>query len=421
MTNTSKQIRAEVITIGDEILYGQILDTNTQWISQELDAIGVQVVRRTTVGDNEEDILSCFSAAEEKADIILITGGLGPTSDDLTKPMLARYFNTPLVLNQEALIEIEALFAHRGRLLNELNKGQAMLPEACQKISNPIGTAPGMWFEKSHKVFVSMPGVPHEMKKMMKDHILPRIKQHFNTPIIYHRIVRTAGVPESVLAEKIQDWEKALPSNIKLAYLPGLGQVRLRLTSFGSDLEKLKEETEIQIQKLLPLLGHYAYGYDDDKLEEVIGKLLKEKGLSLSLAESCSGGYITHLITTIPGASRYFRGAVVPYHNDLKNSILGVKNEVFQEVGAVSEETVLAMATGVRKLMKADIGLASSGIAGPDGGSEEKPVGTVWIAINIKGKSLTKKLQLSKDRMLNIQLTALAILNLLRQTLSEID
>ena len=407
-------VTAEIIAIGDELLYGQIMDTNSHWISQELDAVGVRVVRKTTVGDNRTDILTAFEEASKRANLILITGGLGPTQDDLTKPLLAEYFGCDIVEVPEAVAAVSAYFTRRGREMTRLNILQGHLPSCCTYVPNEVGTAPGMWFEQKGCYWMSMPGVPHEMKKLVKDFVLPKLSQVFDLPVIYHKLIKTAGIGESWLADLIKDWENALPSHIRLAYLPSLGHVKLRLTAFGEDKNLLAAEVEQQIQLVLPLISSYVYGYDEETLETAIGKLLKNAGKTLALAESCSGGYISHLITTVPGSSNYLRGTVVPYHNDLKEQVLGVSSATLAQHGAVSEETVREMATGVKKLLGADFGLASSGIAGPDGGTPDKPVGTVWIACAGPDFVEAKLLQLTQDRMINIQLTGVAVLNLLR-------
>ncbi len=407
-------VKAEIIAIGDELLYGQIMDTNSHWISQELDAVGVRVVRKTTVGDNRTDILTAFEEASKRADLILITGGLGPTQDDLTKPLLAKYFGCDIVEVPEAVAAVSSYFLRRGREMTPLNILQGHLPSCCTYVPNPVGTAPGMWFEQKGCYWMSMPGVPHEMKKLVKDFVLPKLAQVFDLPVIYHKLVKTAGIGESWLADLIKDWENALPPHIRLAYLPSLGHVKLRLTAFGTNKEQLQQEVAAQIQAVLPQIEKYVYGYDEETLETAIGKLLKNEGKTLALAESCSGGYVSHLITTVPGSSAYFQGSVVPYHNALKEQLLGVNPETLSTHGAVSEATVAEMAEGVRSLFHADYGLASSGIAGPDGGTEDKPVGTVWIACAGPEGVETRKLQLTQDRMLNIQLTGVAVLNLFR-------
>ena len=414
-----KNINAELLTIGDEILYGQIVDTNSQWMSVELDKIGIKVIRKTTVGDVEQDMLTAFAEAESRVDIILITGGLGPTSDDLTKPMLAKYFNCGLQINEEALTEVTEFFISRGRELTEINRQQAALPTACEKITNAMGTAPGMWFNKGNKVFMSMPGVPHEMKKMMTEQVLPRLKQKYLLPVIHHKVIRTIGLGESFLAEKIADWEKALPTHLKLAYLPSLGEVKLRLTGFGDSLPQLQKETDEQVVKLKELVGQFIYGYGEEPIEVAIGKLLKEKKLNLSIAESCTGGYLSHLITSVPGSSDYFLGSIIPYDYQIKMRQLGVKPETLEKYGAVSEPTIIEMANIVRAKFNTDIGVATSGIAGPGGATPDKPVGTVWIAYSDKNHTVTKKLQLSKDRLINIRLSSIAVLNLIRQSLPQ--
>jgi nicotinamide-nucleotide amidase len=414
-----KKILAELLTIGDEILYGQIVDTNSQWMSVELDKVGIKVIRKTTVGDQEEEILTAFAEAEKRADIILITGGLGPTSDDLTKPLLAKYFNCKLEIHEEALQEITAFFKSRGREMIEPNRQQAALPVCCTKITNPIGTAPGMWFEKDGKVFMSMPGVPHEMKKMMTERVIPKLKEKFQTPNIYHKVIRTIGIGESFLAEKIASWEKALPSHIKLAYLPSLGEVKLRLTGFSDSSSHLESEINDLIEKLKPVAGDYIYGYGDEPIEVAIGKMLRERKLTLSMAESCTGGYLSHLITSVPGCSDYFLGSMVPYAYEIKMRQLGVKPEVLEKYGAVSEPTIIEMANIVRAKFNTDIGVATSGIAGPGGATPEKPVGMVWIAYSDKHHTVTKKLQISNDRAINIKMASAAVLNLIRLSLPK--
>jgi len=419
--NPNAQITAEIIAIGDELLFGQTLDTNSQWIGSHLSDIGVKVTRQVTIGDRREEILKAFEQAEKRAQIVLITGGLGPTNDDLTKPCLTEYFNTELVLNTEALAHIEQLFAARGRTLTELNREQALLPKACTMVPNRLGTAPGMWFLRNNTAFVSMPGVPYEMKTMMQEWVLPRIQQTFNTPNIYHRILRTVGVPESLLANKIKDWEAALPPHIRLAYLPGLGQVRLRLTATGSQIETLKQEVAQQEAAVMPLIGKYVFGFDEETLEEAIGRMLLAKNATVATAESCTGGNVAHRLTSIAGSSAYFMGSVVAYHNHIKQAQLGVQAQTLEAHGAVSEETVIEMANGVRQRLGTTYGLSTSGVAGPGGGSPEKPVGTVWTAVAGPNGTTTKLYKLTKDRTLNIQYGTTGVLNLLRQSLNEND
>jgi nicotinamide-nucleotide amidase len=412
-----KSITAELLTIGDEILYGQIVDTNSQWMSVALSNAGIKVVRKTSVGDSEGEIIRALAEAESRADIILITGGLGPTSDDLTKPCLAKYFNCGMSIHEEALAEVTAFFKSRGRELTEVNRQQASLPVCCTKITNSLGTAPGMWFTKNGKVFVSMPGVPHEMKRMMTDLIVPKLQHTFQPPAIHHQVIRTIGIGESFLAEKISDWEQALPSHVKLAYLPSLGEVKLRLTSSGSSPEELKKETDALTTSLQERIGQYIYGYGDDAIEVVVGKMLREKKLTISVAESCTGGYLSHLITSVPGSSDYFLGSMIPYAYEIKMRQLGVKPEVLEKHGAVSEPTIIEMANIVRAKFNTQIGVATSGIAGPGGATPDKPVGLVWIAYSDKNHTVTRKLLLSQDRMINIRSASIAVLNLIRTSL----
>ncbi|CAN5336109.1 competence/damage-inducible protein A [soil metagenome] len=409
-----KLITAELLTIGDEILYGQIVDTNSQWMSVELDKIGIKVLRKTSIGDKKEEILTAFAEAEKRVDVVLITGGLGPTSDDITKPCLAEYFNCELKMHEEALAEVTEFFISRGREITEINRQQAALPVCCTKITNPIGTAPGMWFERNGKVFMSMPGVPHEMKRMMTERVLPKLLGTFKMPTIIHKVIRTVGVGESFLAEKITSWEKSLPEHIRLAYLPSLGEVKLRLTGFGDSADLLRKQIDDYAEKLKPFAGEYIFGYGDDTLEVVIGNTLRSKKLTLSVAESCTGGYLSHLITSVPGCSDYFLGSIVPYDYQIKMRQLGVKPETLEKYGAVSEPTIIEMANIVRAKFNTDIGVATSGIAGPGGATPDKPVGTIWIAYSDKYQTVTKKLQLSKDRAINIRLASAAVLNLIR-------
>jgi nicotinamide-nucleotide amidase len=414
-----KAILAELLTIGDEILYGQIIDTNSQWMSLELNKVGVKVIRKTSIGDVESQIMTAFAEAEKRADLVLITGGLGPTSDDITKPCLAKYFNCEVKIHEEALAEVTEFFASRGRTLTDTNRQQAALPVCCTKITNTIGTAPGMWFERNGKVFMSMPGVPHEMKRMMKESVVPRLLKTFSMPVIVHKIICTAGIGESMLADKIAGWEKALPEHIKLAYLPSLGEVKLRLTAIGADANTMKREIDELTEKLKPLAGEYIFSFDDESLEVIVGKLLRSKKLTLSIAESCTGGYVSHLVTSVPGSSEYFIGSMIPYAYEIKMRQLGVKPETLEKYGAVSEPTINEMANVVRARFNTDIGVATSGIAGPGGATPDKPVGTVWIAYSDKHRTVTKKLQLSKDRMINIRMASTAVLNLIRLSVEK--
>ena len=421
--NLSHIMKAEIISIGDEILIGQITNTNATWMSQELNNIGVRVTHISSVGDNSIDIKSALDLAESRVDIILITGGLGPTKDDITKKVFCEYFNSSLVLNNEVLNDVTEIFKSYGRTVSELNRLQAMVPDNCQIIRNARGTAPGMVFKRGTKIFVSMPGVPFEMKSMMSNSVLPMIKSEYKLEEIYHRTILTQGIGESSLAEQIEDWENSLPEYIKLAYLPSPGIVRLRMSVYGG----LNAETDKTLSKkeeeLHAILGQSIYGYNEDKLEELIGKELLKRSAHLVIAESCTGGSISKAITSISGSSAYYLGGVTAYDNSVKNKILGVSERTLQEYGAVSEETVMEMALGVKKSLTSNYSIATTGIAGPTGGSEEKPVGTIWLAAASEKKIVTKKLQLGKDRLINIERSTIAAMalfyNLLREDQKE--
>lgn len=412
-------IYAEVITIGDEILYGQITDTNTQWISAEIDKIGIKTIRKTSIGDSKSEILQILNESLLRANVVLITGGLGPTKDDITKTTLADFFNDTLVINEHAEAFIKDFFEKRGRPFTEINRQQAFLPTTATYLHNATGTAPGMWFEKDGKIIVSMPGVPNEMKYLMGHEVIPRLINYFKTPIIEHQIIRTIGIGESFLAEKIADWEDQLPTHIKLAYLPSFGQVKLRLSGLGESKEKLKNEIKQEVEKILPLLGDAIFSLENEDLEQATGSLLIANNETLSVAESCTGGYISHLITSIPGSSSYFLGGVVSYSNEAKMNVLNVKQETLTNFGAVSEQTVKEMAEGVRKVLNSTYGIATTGIAGPDGGTKDKPVGTVWLAVSDGKKTEARKLTLGNQRTVNIQYSGVAALNLLRRFIIE--
>ncbi len=415
-----KTVFAEIITIGDEILYGQTLDTNAHWMSRKLDEAGIKVRRKFSIGDQKEEILSALKESEARVDVVLITGGLGPTKDDLTKPCLAEYFQQPLLLHQEALQDVTNFFNNRGKKLTDLNRKQAEMPTNAQLIHNYHGSAPGMWFKEGNTIFISMPGVPFEMKKMMLNEVIPRLKSVFNIGLIVHRIIHTVGIGESWLSELIADWESNLPEPIKLAYLPSMGQVKLRLTAIGENSGELSKAINEQINKLLPLAGQYVFGYDDVTFPQAIGDLLITEGKTVAVAESCSGGYVSHLLTSIPGSSRYFNGSIVAYQNEIKKKHLQVGQEILAGHGAVSEPTVKQMASRVREMFNADYGLAISGIAGPSGGSPQKPVGTVWIALADDAGVITKKLQLGAEREINIKLSAIRVLDLLRRRIGQL-
>jgi len=417
-------MQAEIITIGDEILIGQIVDTNSAWIAQKLNAIGIRVKQISSVSDDREHILKALREAHERANIILITGGLGPTKDDITKKTLAEYFGVKLVENKDALANVEAIFRRlRGTTFTELldvNRLQAMVPENCEVILNRNGTAPGMWFNYDDTIYMSMPGVPHEMMYMMEDSVIPKLKSTFKLPHIIHHTIVTAGEGESYLAQKIADIEDSLPPYIKLAYLPKLGQVRLRLSAYGDNEDFLKEKVEDFATRITERVGSAVVAQEDIPIEKAILNFMGERGLTLSTAESCTGGYISHLITQHPGSSKVFFGGAVSYSYELKESVLGVKNETLWQHGAVSEETVTEMVQGALLNFKSDYAIAVTGIAGPDGGTPEKPVGTVWIGVANSEKTVTKKFSFGNKRLQNIERTAIAALNMLNILLKEL-
>ena len=409
---------AEIITIGDELLIGQVIDTNSAWMAEQLNMVGIRVHQITSISDNEEHILTTLKEASGRAQLILITGGLGPTKDDITKHTLCKYFDTTLVFSEDTYKNVERLFAARGVAVTELNRLQAMVPANCQVIPNPNGTAPCMWFEKEGCIYVSMPGVPFEMKAIMEEEIIPRLLHKLNQVII-HRTILTEGIGESMLASIIESWEDSLPSFIKLAYLPQPGIVRLRLTAYGTNRTELQDAINKAEKELYPYAGKYIFGFDDDTMESVIGRLLRNKGMTLSTAESCTGGNIAQLITSIAGSSDYFKGSVVAYANEIKEEFLGVHHQVLVEHGAVSEQTVIAMAEGIRKRFSTDYSIAVSGIAGPTGGTEEKPVGTTWIAVATPTETIARKFLFGDHRGRNIRKASVAALNMLRSKLVE--
>lgn len=409
--------KAEIISIGDELLYGHVQDTNATWISNYLGEAGFQVIYRATVPDDMQAILTAFQAAETRASVIIVTGGLGPTSDDLTKPCFCTYFNCDLVLNESALEDVSAFFSRRNIPLTEINRTQAYLPTVCTKLTNTLGTAPGMWFDKGEKTFIALPGVPHEMIRLMQSEALPRLLKKYRPQTLLHRTIRTVAIGESFLANAIADWEAALPPELHLAYLPKPGQVKLRLTTYGLDKTTLNTHLEEQVEQLLPLIESHVYGFDHFELEDVVGNLLKEKGNTVSVAESCTGGYLGHLFTKAPGASAYFSGGVIAYSNAIKETVLHVQPDTLKKYGAVSEQTVREMALGLRQLFKTTHAIAVSGIAGPAGGTPEKPVGTIWIAVTDDTEVRTKQFILHTDRLVNIEFAAIHALNGLRKLL----
>ncbi len=413
-----KNINASIITIGDELLIGQTIDTNSAWIGQELNKIGVWLKRRVAVGDVWDDIWNALDAESTESEIIIITGGLGPTADDITKPLLCKYFGGKLIVNEDVLTHVKYLFDkvyRRPGPMLERNLKQAEVPDVCTVLHNARGTAPGMWFEKEGNIYISLPGVPHEMKGLMINEVLPRIPKYFELPFIIHRTAFTMGTGESMIAEKIKDFETGLPKHIKLAYLPGYGMVKLRLTAKGDDKEKMEKGLDEKFSVLKVLVNEWLVTDKDENLATVVTKILKERKKTIGTAESCTGGYIAHLITSNPGSSVGYKGSIVSYANDVKENILGVTDKTLRTAGAVSEETVIQMVKGAIEKLNVDFAVATSGIMGPDGGTDEKPVGTVWIAAGNKGKVETAKLAFRFDRERNIEMTSHTALNFLRK------
>lgn len=404
-------MKAEIITIGDEILIGQIVDTNSAWLGQELNKIGITVTQISSISDSKNDIIKALGLAESRADVILITGGLGPTKDDITKHTLATYFNSELVLNEEALENVKGIFARFNRPVLEVNVQQAYVPHNCIVIQNKQGTAPAMYFEKDGKHIVSMPGVPFEMKAIMEQSVLPILSKITGDQVL-HETILTAGIGESFLAQQIEDIESSLPPHIKLAYLPKLSQVRLRLSAIypnhagSAELQHFKKLIIERIHK-------HVVAEEDITMEEAIIRLLKSSNSSLSTAESCTGGYLGHLLTSVPGSSEVYHGGAISYSYDLKKAMLGVSGSTLEQYGAVSKETVEEMVTGALNAYNSDYSIACSGIAGPGGGTADKPVGTVWIAVASKDMVYSKKFIFGKERAQNIERTAIQALYLL--------
>lgn len=415
--------QASIITIGDELLIGQVIDTNSAWMAQQLNKAGIKVIRRVAVGDVWDEIWKALDEESRHTDIILITGGLGPTTDDITKPLLNKYFNGKLITDEGALQNVQYIFEKvLNRPMIARNLQQAEVPDTCKVIPNKRGTAPGMWFEKEGKVFVSMPGVPYEMKGMMDDYVIPELSTHFIFPHITHRTLLTAGIGESFLAEQIKDFESNLPTHIKLAYLPNYGMVRLRLSSVGFNRVGVEKEVQEYFETLQLLVKENLVTNLDEPMEKVTGKLLIARNKTMCTAESCTGGFIAHLLTTIPGSSAFYDGSVVSYSYKAKEDLLHVSKTLLETKGAVSEEVVIEMAKGALATIKSDYVIAVSGIMGPDGGLPDKPVGTVWIAVGNKNKLEAQKLYFRFDRERNTQLTSTNALNLLRKfILADVD
>ncbi len=410
-----KKVNASIITIGDELLMGQTINTNSAWMSQEFNKIGIWVHRQITIGDNWNDIWNVLQDETNLSEIIILTGGLGPTADDITKPLLCKYFGGQLIMNEEALQNIKTIFTRLNRPLIERNMKQAEVPDSCSVLQNKRGTAPGMLFSRDGKIIISLPGVPYEMKGLMEASVIPYLKNEFVLPTICYKTIVTAGKGESFIAEQLVDFEKSLPDYISLAYLPAYVIVKLRLKAIGENKEQLEKELNFYFESLKKLVTEILVSDEDKRAEELIGEILIKSGKTLATAESCTGGYIAHLISSVPGASNYFKGSIVSYSNEVKENVLNVSPQTLEKFGAVSEEVVSEMFYSIIEKMKVEYAIAVSGIMGPLGGSNEKPVGTVWIAVGSKEKMITKKLVLSFDRTKNIESTSqLALILLLK-------
>jgi nicotinamide-nucleotide amidase len=413
-------MKAAIVTIGDEILLGQIIDTNSVWLTQKLTVLGIDVTEICSISDKEEAIESKVGSLLQKVDIILLTGGLGPTKDDITKKTISEFLDYKLEFDQQLFIRISDYFKKLGIPVTELHRQQCFMPKGARQLQNNMGTAPGMLFMlENRKWIVSMPGVPYEMKSIFSNELMPLLKKHYpEYGNIYYRTIKTAGIGETRLAELIEDISERLPKHISLAFLPSLGHVKLRLTckSNKKDFPEVDRYTALIAERL----KHHVYGFDDISLEKALKRDFTAKNLTLSTAESCTGGYLSHRLTSVPGSSEYFLGSIISYSNTLKQQLLGVPDSSIDKYGAVSEETVLAMLQGALEQTNSDLSVAISGIAGPGGGTIEKPVGTIWMAWGTRKKQMTRKLQLSKDRIKNIEYTSVAAMNSLRLFLTEL-
>ncbi len=413
-------MQAEIITIGDEILIGQVIDSNSAFIAEKLNLIGIKVKQISSIADDRDHILKALVEASQRVNLVVITGGLGPTKDDITKFTLCEYFDTELIFHEDIYQKIAERFKKLNYPALEANKRQADLPENCTVIPNLKGTASGMWFEKDGVSYVSMPGVPFEMKPMLENSVIPLIKEKYKLTVIVHRTLLTHGLGESFLAEKIKDWENALPNNLKLAYLPSPEHLRLRLSISGKDRNELESILDKEEQKLKSYIANYIFGYDKQNLQEVVGALLTKVNGTISTAESCTGGNVARLITSVSGASAYFKGAIIAYSNEIKEKVLNVNPDNINNDGAVSESVVKQMAIGVKKALNTDYAIATSGIAGPGGGTDEKPVGTVWIAVAGPDKVFAKKFIFGHDRDINIRRASSTALDSMRRLLLKI-
>jgi len=413
------KMTSEIITIGDEILIGQIIDTNSAWIAEKLNLYGIEIRQITSVHDDREDITEALQRAEKNADLVILTGGLGPTIDDITKPVLCNYFNTKLVFHEPTFQNIKKLMEKRGIDMNRFNRGQAMVPESCTILPNKVGTATGLWFEKNNVIFVALPGVPFEMKHIMENEVLPRLQKNKISRAIFHKTVLTQGLPESVLSEKLEHWEKFLPGNIKLAYLPDVFAVRIRLSATGSDKQMLKQQVETEIEKLKLLIPDYIFGYDNQTLAEVVGNILTTKGKTLALAENYTGGYLSHLINTDSQRQKYYKGGITLCLDKTNENLLKINPEFIREHGEASETIAIEMARRIRKILATDYAVATTGISYSAGGGDELQSGTVWIAIADPQGTVAQKFVFGDDHMRNMVISSQTALQMLRRIISK--
>jgi nicotinamide-nucleotide amidase len=414
-------MRVELVAIGNELLLGQTVNTNSSWMAQELNLYGIQVSRISAIADSREDILNMLREAGDRSEVVILTGGLGPTSDDITKPVLCDFFETDLISDQGILEHIKSLLAIRGVELNDFNASQAEVPASAHILHNAIGTAPGLWFEKNGSIFISLPGVPFEMKALITDLVIPKLREKFTFPEVYYKTVITQGSFEAQLAEKLKNFESNLPANISFAYLPSPGIIRLRIGTAGADIKKLEMEVNKQVMKLQEIIPEYIVGFNNDTLELIIGSMLMVRSQSLSIAESCTGGAVSALVTSVPGSSAYFKGGIVAYSNEIKRDQLAIDRSLIDKYGAVSKLVVEDMAINTRLLFNTDYAVSVSGIAGPSGGSAEKPVGTTWIGVSCSNITLSEEFRFGDNRERNIQRASVAALNMLRKLIISQD
>jgi len=408
-------MKAKIITIGDELLIGQVVDTNSSWLAAELTKIGFNVSSILSISDTSDDIAKAITESEKENELTILTGGLGPTKDDITKTTLCKIFNSQLKFNEVVYADVEAFLAQRGVEMNHLNKDQALFPADAILLRNRHGTAPGIWLERNNRVIISLPGVPWEMKGIFKHEIVSRLEDFFNLPENYYQTIMISGIGESTLAIKLENWENQLPKYVKVAYLPSPGLIRLRLGITNKPATESHNKLETEIKKLYKIIPKNIVSDTEVSLQEIIGKLLNNSNKTIATAESCSGGNIAKMITSVPGCSQYFKGSIIAYSNEIKTKLLNVNKQIIQEYGAVSKQVVEAMAIGACKKLNTDYAIATSGIAGPEGGTLNKPVGYIWIAISDSNNTISKVFQFGKEREVNIKRTSIAALNMLRE------